>query len=74
MYPPNFVRDVIMKKPSRDIMNALARSVLMLYSYDDRADDISLPNVLRQSLQLIAEFPLLVCYNYLARRALSQRS
>lgn len=65
--PPNFVRDVIMKKPSRDIMNALARSVLMLYSYDDRADDISLPNVLRQSLQLIAEFPLLVCYNYLAR-------
>ncbi|MBQ8752748.1 MAG: citrate/2-methylcitrate synthase [Clostridia bacterium] len=64
--PPNFVRDIIMKKPSRDIMNAMARSVLMLYSYDNRADDISLPNVLRQSLQLISEFPLLAVYNYQA--------
>ena len=65
--PPSFMRDVIMKKSSKDIMNALARSVLMLYSYDDRADDISPENVLRQSLQLIAEFPLLVSYNYIAR-------
>ena len=64
--PPNFVRDIIMKKPSRDIMNAIARSVLMLYSYDTRADDISLPNVLRQCLQLISEFPLLAVYNYQA--------
>ena len=64
--PPNFVRDIIMKKPSREIMNAMARSVLMLYSYDNRADDISLPNVLRQSLQLISEFPLLAVYNYQA--------
>ena len=64
--PPNFLRDVIMKKPSRDIMNALSRSVLMLYSYDDKADDISLPNVLRQCIQLISEFPLLICYNYAA--------
>lgn len=43
--PPNFVRDIIMKKPSRDIMNAVARSVLMLYAYDDKADDTSVPNV-----------------------------
>ena len=64
--PPNFVRDIIMKKPSRDIMNAIARSVLMLYSYDTRADDISLSNVLRQCLQLISEFPLLAVYNYQA--------
>ena len=47
-------------------MNALSRSVLMLYSYDDKADDISLPNVLRQCIQLISEFPLLICYNYAA--------
>ena len=66
--PPNFVRDIIMKKPSQDIMNALARSVLTLYSYDDKADDISVPNVLRQSLQLISEFPLLAVYSYQAYR------
>ncbi len=64
--PRNFVRDVIMKKPSCDIMNALARSVLMLYSYDTKADDVSIPNVVRQSLQLISEFPLLVVYSYQA--------
>lgn len=64
--PPNFVRDIIMKKPSRDIMNAVARSVLMLYSYDDRADDLSIPNVVRQSLQLISEIPLLAVYSYQA--------
>lgn len=64
--PSNFVRDIIMKKPSKDIMNSLARSVLMLYAYDDKADDISLPNVVRQSLQLISEFPLLAVYSYQA--------
>ena len=62
--PPSFVRDVIMKAPSRDMMNTLARSVLTLYSYDDLADDVSLPNVLRQSLQLISMFPLLSIYGY----------
>ncbi len=62
--PPSFVRDVIMKAPSRDMMNTLARSVLTLYSYDDYADDVSLPNVLRQSLQLISMFPLLSIYGY----------
>ncbi|MDY2727227.1 MAG: citrate/2-methylcitrate synthase, partial [Anaerostipes faecalis] len=51
--PTNFVRDIIMKAPSRDMMNTLARSVLTLFSYDDHASDISLPNVLRQSIQLI---------------------
>lgn len=64
--PPTFVRDVIMKAPSTNMMNALARSVLTLYSYDDRADDISLPNVLRQCIQLIASFPLLSVYSYQA--------
>ncbi|WP_029231136.1 citrate/2-methylcitrate synthase [Butyrivibrio sp. VCB2006] len=62
--PPSFVRDVIMKAPSRDMMNTLARSVLTLYAYDDHADDVSLPNVLRQSLQLISMFPLLSIYGY----------
>ena len=66
--PPSFVRDVIMKAPSQDMMNTLSRSVLTLYSYDERPDDISLENVLRQSLQLIAEFPLLSVYGYHAYR------
>ena len=64
--PTSFVRDIIMKAPSRDMMNTLARSVLTLYSYDDRADDISIPNVLRQCLQLIALVPLLSVYGYQA--------
>lgn len=64
--PTSFVRDIIMKAPSSDMMNTLARSVLTLYSYDDRADDVSLPNVLRQSLQLISLFPLLSIYGYQA--------
>ncbi len=66
--PTSFVRDIIMKAPSSDMMNTLARSVLTLYSYDDRADDISIPNVLRQSLQLISLFPLLSVYGYQAYR------
>ena len=64
--PTGFVRDIIMKAPSNDMMNTLARCVLTLYSYDDRADDTSLPNVLRQSLQLIALFPMLSIYGYQA--------
>lgn len=64
--PTNFVRDIIMKAPSHDMMNTLARSVLTMYSYDDYADDNSLPNVLRQSLQLTALFPLLSVYGYQA--------
>ena len=64
--PTHFVRDIIMKAPSKDMMNTLARSVLTLYSYDNRGDDISIPNVLRQSLQLIALFPMLSVYGYQA--------
>ncbi len=66
--PKNFVRDVVMKAPNQDIMNSLARSVLTLYSYDKNANDISIPNVLRQCLQLIANFPLLSVYSYRAYR------
>ncbi len=64
--PTGFVRDVILKAPSRDVMNSLARSVLTLYSYDANADDTSVENVLRQSLQLIATFPMLALYSYQA--------
>ncbi|WP_040198237.1 citrate/2-methylcitrate synthase [Candidatus Soleaferrea massiliensis] len=64
--PTSFVRDIIMKAPSPDMMNTLARSVLTLYSYDDKANDISIPNVLRQCLQLIALFPMLSVYGYQA--------
>ncbi|MCL2086695.1 MAG: citrate/2-methylcitrate synthase [Oscillospiraceae bacterium] len=66
--PSDFTRDVILKAPSKDLMNSLARSVLTLYSYDDRADDLSIPNVLRQSLQLISLFPRLAVYSYHASR------
>ena len=64
--PKNFIRDVIMKAPSEDMMNTLARCVLMLFSYDENANDISIPNVLRQCLRLIAIFPLLSVYGYQA--------
>ncbi len=62
--PRNFVRDVVMKASNADIMNSLAKSVLTLYSYDDNANDTSIENVLRQSLRLIATFPLLSIYAY----------
>lgn len=62
--PDSFVRDIIMKAPSTDMMNVIARSVLTLYSYDKNPDDISIANVLRQSIQLIAQFPLLADYGY----------
>lgn len=64
--PKNFVRDVVMKAPSKDMMNTLSRSVLTLYAYDPQADDISLPNVLRQCLTLISVFPMLSVYGYQA--------
>ena len=62
--PESFVRDIIMKAPSTDMMNVIARSVLTLYSYDANPDDISISNVLRQSLQLLAQFPMLSTYGY----------
>ena len=57
--PRHFVRDVVMKAPGKDMMNLLARSVLTLYSYDELADDTSIPNVLSQSLRLISILPML---------------
>ena len=62
--PKNFVRDVIMKAPNKDIMNSLARSILALYSYDPKALDNSLDNVLRQSLALISLLPIFAVYAY----------
>lgn len=64
--PTNFVRDVILKAPSSDMMNGLARFVLTNASYDDLADDISLPNVVRQCVQLVAKFPMFAVYGYQA--------
>ncbi len=66
--PPSFVRDMILKAPGKDMMNILSRCVLALYAYDDNPDDISVENVLRQSMQMIATFPLLAVYAYLSYR------
>ena len=62
--PGNFTRDVIMKAPTRDIMNSMTRSILTLASYDANAQDTSVANVIRQSLMLIAVFPMLAIYGY----------
>ncbi len=64
--PTNFVRDVVMKAPTSDMMNTLARSVLTLYAYDEKATDTSIPNTLRQCLEMIALFPQLAVYGYQA--------
>ncbi|HHX37338.1 MAG TPA: citrate/2-methylcitrate synthase [Clostridiaceae bacterium] len=66
--PDNFIEDTIFRAPSADIMNKLARTVLSLYPYDKNPDDISISNVLRQSIELIAKFPLLISYAYMAKR------
>ena len=62
--PNNFVRDIIMKAPSKDLMNTLARSVLTLYVYDEEPENTQIENVLRQCLELIALFPMLSVYSY----------
>lgn len=62
--PQHFVRDVILKAPSEDMMNSIARSVLTLFCYDKNPNDTSLNNVLRQSIQLISVFPMLTVYGY----------
>ncbi len=72
--PDNFVRDIIMKASSTDLMNSLARSVLTLYSYDPNPDDTSIPNLLRQCLQLIARLPQLAVYGYHAYNYHTKRS
>ncbi len=62
--PTSFVRDMILKAPGKDMMNIISRCVLALYAYDENPDDISVPNVMRQCLQLISVFPLLSVYSY----------
>lgn len=64
----HFVRDVVMKAPNGNIMNSLQKGVLTLYSYDENPEDISVDNVLRQSLQMIAKIPLISVYSYYAYR------
>jgi len=64
--PDDFVHDSLLKLSSRDMMNAMAQSILAMYVLDDRAEDVSLPNVLRQCLKLVATFPLLAAYSYQA--------
>ena len=66
--PEYFAEDMIIKAPSPNIMNKLARSVLALYSYDDQPDDISMENVLRQSIELIAMMPAIMAYAYQVKR------
>lgn len=66
--PLGFTEDMILKAPSPDVMNKLARNVLSLYAFDDNADDISIENVLRQCVELIARFPTMVAYAYMAKR------
>ena len=66
--PKNFFEDSIVKFPARDLMNKLARSVLTLYSYDEAPENLSPENVLRQSLELIARFPTMVAYSYMAKK------
>ena len=66
--PDDFIEDMIMKAPSPNIMNKLERSVLSLYSYDTNPDDISIENVMRQSIQLIAKLPTIMTYAYQVKR------
>ncbi len=66
--PEDFIEDMIMKAPSPNIMNKMARSVMALYSYDDNPDDISIANVLRQCIQLIAQLPSIMSYAYQVKR------
>jgi citrate synthase len=66
--PENFTEDVLIKAPSKDIMNKLAQATLALYSYDENPDDISLENVLRQCIELIARFPIIVAHAYQVKK------
>lgn len=66
--PRGFIEDMILKAPSANIMNKLSRCVLALYSYDENADDTSIENMLRQSVELIARFPIIVANAYAVKR------
>jgi citrate synthase len=66
--PDHFVKDMILSMKGKDVLNMLARSVLGLYTLDENADDISIHNMIRQSLNLIAKFPSIIAYSYQALR------
>ena len=66
--PDNYIEDVLMKNASMDVMNKLARCVLISYSFDENPDDLSINNVLRQSVQIIAQLPVMMCYAYQVKR------
>ena len=66
--PEDFIEDMIMKAPSPNIMNKITRSVLALYSYDENPDDVSIENVIRQSIQIIAQIPVIMSYAYQVKR------
>ena len=66
--PDGFMESMILRNPSRDIMNQLSRSVLALYSYDDRPDDLSAENLMRQSIEMVARFPTIVAHAHAAKR------
>lgn len=73
--PDNFVEDMIMKSPSKDVMNKLGRSVLALYSFDDNPDDTSLENIMYQSIRLISCLPTIMTYAYqVKKRAFDRES
>jgi len=71
--PDHFIKDMILSMKGRDVLNMLARSVLGLYTLDEKADDISLDNMVKQSLNLIAKFPSIIAYSYQAMRHVYQR-
>lgn len=66
--PDTYIEDVLMKNASMDIMNKLARCILISYSFDENPDDVSIENVLRQSVQMIAQIPVIICYAYQVKR------
>ena len=66
--PTDFIEDVILKSPNKDVMNAMSQAVLALNAYDKRADDLDISNVLRQSISLIATLPMIAAYSYLSYR------
>ncbi|WP_066501359.1 citrate/2-methylcitrate synthase [Abyssisolibacter fermentans] len=67
MLPEGYTENMILKIPSKDIMNKLQRSILVLYSHDDKPDDTSVKNLLLQSIKLIARFPTIISYGYQAK-------
>ena len=71
--PPDFIEDVILKSPNRDVMNAMSQAILALNAYDKRSDDLDITNVLRQSINIIATLPMIGAYSYLAYRHYMQR-